>query len=166
VGVIKSRTIAGRFVNAQGGEMDFFVGSTIVLAVWAAIGPLVGVRYGNELSQRSTRRQWLADERTKEWRELLSTLTTSMTTIIRCRQGDRTVEMMKEDLLASVSAGEVLSNRLFIAKEVRRRQPLDSWREALKSFEMDGDPAAFGTKFGRDIQFQIEEGAREDIGRV
>jgi hypothetical protein len=158
--------MTGRFVNTQGGEMDFFVASTIVLGVWAAVGPLVGVRYGNELSQRSTTRQWLADERTKEWRELLNILTTSMTTMIRCRQADRTVEVMKEDLRASVTAGEVLSNRLFIAKEVRRRQLLDRWQEAVKSFEKDGDPAAFGTKFGRDIRFQIEEGAREDISRV
>jgi len=45
--------------------MDFFVGSTIVLGVWAAVGPLVGVRYGDELSQRAKRRQWLADERTE-----------------------------------------------------------------------------------------------------
>ena len=146
--------------------MDFFVASTIVLGIWAAVGPLVGVRYGNELSQRSTRRQWLADERTKEWRELLSTLTTSMTTIIQCRHHDKTVEMMKDNVRASVTAGEVLSNRLFIAKEVRRRQLLDNWRAAQQAFEKDGDPAALGEKFGRDIQFQIEEGAREDIAKV
>jgi hypothetical protein len=146
--------------------MDFFVLSTIVLGVWAAVGPLVGVRYGNELSQRSTRRQWLADERTKEWRELLTTLTTSMTTIIQCKQGEKTIEMMKEDLRASTAAGEALSNRLFIAQEVRRRQLLDRWQEAVKSFGKDGDAEAFGTKFGRDIRFQIEEGARGDIGRV
>ena len=143
--------------------MDFFVISTIVLGVWAAVGPLVGVRYGNELSQRSTRRQWLADERTKEWRELLGTLTTSMTTIIQCRQGERTLEMMKEDLRASVAAGEALSNRLFIAKEVRRRQLLDSWREAVAAFEKDGDPEAFGAKFGRDVRFQIRH--RQGLGR-
>jgi hypothetical protein len=146
--------------------MDFFMWSTIVLAVWAAVGPLVGVRYGNELSQRSARRQWLADERTKEWRELLSTLTTSMTTIIRCRQAEITVEMRKEDLLASIAAGEALSTGLFIAQEVRRRQLLDRWREAVESFGKDGDAEAFGTKFGRDIRFQIEEGARDDIGRI
>ncbi len=137
----------------------------MVLGVWAAVGPLVGVRYGNELSQRSTRRQWLADERTKEWRELLGTLTTSMTTIIQCRQAEGTSETIKEDLRASIAAGEVLSNRLFIAKEVRRRRLLDCWREAVAAFEKDGDSGAFGTKFGRDVRFQIEEGAREDIGK-
>lgn len=146
--------------------MDFFVISTIILGVWAAVGPLVGVRYGNELSQRSTRRQWLADERTKEWRQLLNTLTTSMTTIIQCRHADRTLEMIKEDLRASTAAGEVLSNRLFIAKEVRQRNLLDRWREAVLAFEKDSDPKEFGTKFGRDIRLQIEEGAREDISKL
>jgi hypothetical protein len=146
--------------------MDFFVVSTIVLGVWAAVGPLVGVRYGNELSQRSARRQWLADERTKEWREMLGVLTTSMTTIIRCRQGEKTTEMLKEDVLANMAAGEVLSNRLFIAKEARRRELLEGWREAVSAFDKDGDAEAFGERFGRTIRFQIEEGAREDIGKL
>lgn len=146
--------------------MDFFVVSTIVLGVWAAVGPLVGVRYGNELSQRSARRQWLADERTKEWREMLGVLTTSMTTIIRCRQGEKTTEMLREDVIANIAAGEVLSNRLFIAKEARRRELLEGWREAVSAFDKDGDAEAFGERFGRTIRFQIEEGAREDIGKL
>jgi len=146
--------------------MDFFVISTIILGIWAAVGPLIGVRYGNELSQRSARRQWLADEKAKEWREMLGVLTTSMTTIIQCRQEVRTVEMRKEDLRASTAAGEVLSNRLFVAQEVRRRQLLERWREAVEAFDKDGDPEAFGEKFGRTIRFQIEEGARDDIGKV
>jgi len=29
--------------------MNFFMWSTIILGIWAALGPLVGVRYGNEL---------------------------------------------------------------------------------------------------------------------
>jgi hypothetical protein len=158
--------MAGRFVQQQGGEMDFFVLSTIVLGVWAAVGPLVGVRYGNELSQRSTIRQWLADERTKEWREVLGVLTTSLATIIRCSVGKETFKAIDDELDANVAATEVLSNRLFIAQEVRRRQLLDRWSEAVAAFGKDGDAEAFGTKFGRDIRFQIEEGARDDIRRV
>jgi hypothetical protein len=122
---------------------------TLFLTIWAPVGPLIGLVIGHYLSRSQQRRRWLADERTKEWRELLTTLTTSMTTIIQCRQGGRTVEMMKNHLRASVAAGEVLSNRLLIAKEVRQRQLLDRWHEAVHSFESDGDAEAFGTKFGR-----------------
>jgi len=143
--------------------MDFFVLSTIVLGVWAAVGPLVGVRYGNELSQRSTRRQWLADERTKEWRELLGTLTKSLATIVRCSVAERTFEVRNEELVATVAATEVLTNRLFIAQEVRRRQLLARWSEAVAAFGKDGDAEALGTKFGGEIRFQIEEGARGDM---
>jgi hypothetical protein len=146
--------------------MDFFIVSTIVLGIWAAVGPLIGVRYGNELSQRSTRGQWIADERTKEWRELLGTLTTSLATIVRCSVAERTVEVMKEELVATVAATEVLSNRLFIAQEVRRRQLLSRWSEAVAAFQKDRDAEALGTKFGGDVRFQIEEGARKDMGRV
>ena len=146
--------------------MDPFVLATIVLTVWAAVGP-VGVRYGNELSQRSARRQWLADERTKEWRGLLTVLTTSMVTIVQCNAvGGKTIPMMEADLRANTAAREALSNCLFIAQELRRRVLLDRWNEAVEAFQKDGDPQAFGEKFGRTVRFQIEEGARGDIGKV
>ena len=35
--------------------MDILVGSTIILGIWAAVGRLVGVRYGSELSIRAAR---------------------------------------------------------------------------------------------------------------
>jgi len=146
--------------------MDPFVIATIILTVWAALGPLVGVRYGNELARRSARMQWLADARTKEWRGLLTVLTTSMAIIVQSNISNRTVTMMEADLRANTAAGEALSNCLFIAQEVRRRELLERWNEAVETFRKDGDPKAFGEKFGRTIRFQIEDGAREDIGRI
>ena len=84
--------------------MDPFVIATIILTVWAALGPLVGVRYGNELARRSARMQWLADARTKEWRGLLTVLTTSMAIIVQSNIGNRTVTMMEADLRANTSS--------------------------------------------------------------
>ena len=75
-------------------------------------------------------------------------------------------ETMKENLQASVAAGVVLSNRLFIAQEVRQRNLLERLRDAVAAFEKDGDPVVFGTNFGRDVRFQIEQAARDDISRV
>jgi len=46
-------------------------------------------------------------------------------------------ETMKENLQASVAAGVVLSNRLFIAQEVRQRNLLERWRDAVAAFEKD-----------------------------
>ncbi|MFL6312589.1 MAG: hypothetical protein ACJ71W_10820 [Terriglobales bacterium] len=42
--------------------------------VWAAVGPLIGVRYGQELARRNQKTQWAADSKKKEFKELLSVL--------------------------------------------------------------------------------------------
>ena len=61
---------------------------------------------------------------------------------------------------------EVLRNRLFIAEEVRERRLFDSWNEAVRTLEETKDVTAFADKFGRNVSFQIEEAAREDIEKV
>jgi hypothetical protein len=45
----------------------------INLAIWVAVGPLVGVRYGQELAKRWQREQWIRENRNEECRELLQT---------------------------------------------------------------------------------------------
>jgi hypothetical protein len=68
-----------------GGKCDgFFVLSTIILGVWAPLGPLVGIRYGHELSKRLQREHWLRDNEKQEYREVLRVLTSSFATIVRC----------------------------------------------------------------------------------
>jgi hypothetical protein len=135
----------------------------VMLNIWAAVGPLVGIFIGTYLTQSSQRRQWIADNKVKEWRDLLGTLMTSMTTIIRCSNiAPQTSEVAVEDLRARVAAGEVINNRLFVAREVRQGNILEKWHEAVKIFDENHDPKAFGTSLGK-IQFQIEQGARADI---
>jgi hypothetical protein len=138
---------------------------TVIVAIWGAIGPLVGIFIGSYLVRSHQRRQWIATERVKEWRELLTALTTSLTTMIKCSKVLRTPESIAEDLSAHVAAGEVLGNRLLIAQEVRRRKIMDRWHEAVKVFEENHDATAFGTNFGN-IVFLIEDGARTDVNEV
>jgi hypothetical protein len=52
--------------------MDYFVWATIFLTVWAAIGPLVGIRYGQELAKRWQREHWIAEHKRREFGEILS----------------------------------------------------------------------------------------------
>lgn len=101
----------------------------------------------------------------KEWRELLTTLANSLTTIIRCSTSPQTIEVLNEGIRAHISAGEVLNYRLFIAQVVRQGKIPDRWGDATVAFEKDHDPKAFGTAFGN-IAFLIESMARSDISKV
>jgi hypothetical protein len=138
---------------------------TVILAIWAAVGPLVGIFIGNHLVRSFQRRQWLADERIKEWRELLTVLTASLATITKCNTLPQTIEVLQEGINAHVAAGAVISNRLLIGQEVRRRKIQEKWLEATVTFEKDHDATAFGSRFG-DVTFLIEDSARNDIKNV
>jgi hypothetical protein len=54
--------------------MDPFVISTIILGIWGAVGPLVGIFVGHWLTKRWQREQWIADNQRDEYRKLLAGL--------------------------------------------------------------------------------------------
>ena len=105
--------------------MDKFVWATIILAIWAAVGPLVGIYVGHHLLRSQQRRQWLADNRIQEWREVITTLHKSLVLITQfdavrdLSTIEEKVAAMPAVLDARALALSVLSNRIFIAKEVR-----------------------------------------------
>jgi hypothetical protein len=45
---------------------------TLYLALWAAIGPLVGIAFGNYLTRSSQHTQWLRDRRLEEYKLVLA----------------------------------------------------------------------------------------------
>jgi hypothetical protein len=45
---------------------------------WAAVGPLIGVLVGAYLTGRRQKRDWLADNKKEEYRELLSAMTKAL----------------------------------------------------------------------------------------
>src|ERR1700693_967274 len=101
------------------------MGVTIILAVWAVVGPLVGIYLGHRLLRSQHRRQWLAENRIQEWREIITTLHKSLILITQFDAGrnlstiEEKVAAMPAVLDARAFALSVLSNRIFIAKEVR-----------------------------------------------
>jgi hypothetical protein len=150
--------------------MDF-TWATVILAVWAAVGPLVGIYIGHRLLQDQHRRQWLADNKINEWREVITTLQRSLTTIVAY---DATTHLMtleeKKAAMPSVlsarrDALEVLGNRLFIAKEVRHHLMFDKWHQAVKDFDADHDTAKFGTLNGELVTL-ITQAAKAEMSKL
>ena len=144
---------------------------TIILAVWAAVGPLVGIYMGHRLLRFQQRRQWLADNRIQEWREVITTLTKSLVLITQfdAARNLSTVEEKKAAMPAVLDARavalSVLNNRLFIGKEVRHHQMFDRWKKAVDEFETDHDPGKFGTMLG-ELTNLIGEEAKADINKL
>lgn len=151
--------------------MDFFVWSTIILAVWAAVGPLVGVRYGSELSKRAQREQWINDNAKQECREVLSTLTTAFAVIVRYHavpisgppiSAQDSGEMRERDEVERRSL-ETLHSRLFIADELEKRQIRERWVKAIRQYEDSADHATFSREFGG-ISHEIRKIAGKFMG--
>ncbi len=143
---------------------------TVFLTIWAPVGPLLGILIGHYLTRSQQRRQWVADNEVTEWRELLTTLTTSFIAIVQTDEkiprvpGEEIAEL-KRWLQARTLANEVLTNRIFIAHTVRGWEMFTKWKTALARFDQDHDPETFGTAFG-ELNALILKGARAHIGRV
>jgi hypothetical protein len=55
----------------------------LIFAVWAAVGPLVGIVIGHYLTRSWQRRQWIADNRKEEYRKVLSGLNRLNTLLVK-----------------------------------------------------------------------------------
>jgi hypothetical protein len=146
---------------------------TVFVTIWALvvplIGTLIGVWMGYYFSKSQQRSQWLTDNKVREWQELLTTLTTAFTEIVRTNPSlsteDDKIERMKAHFLAKKMGNDVLIGRLFIAGEEKQYGLYTKWCHALEEFDQDHDPAKFGTAWGK-INALILAGARADIEKV
>ena len=124
---------------------------------------------GHYLSRSQQRRQWVADNEVKEWRELLTTLTTSFIAIVQTveklpKVPGEEIEGLKRGLQARTLASEVLANHIFNAHTLRKEM-FTRWKTALERFDRDYDSETFGTAFG-EFNALILKRARAHIGRV
>jgi len=117
------------------------------------------------------RRQWLAENKVKEWREVITTLQKSLVVITQfdAVRNLSTNEEKKAEMPAVLDARSValsvLNNRLFIATEVRHHKMFDKWKKAVDEFEKDHDPEKFGAQFG-ELNALILVEVRAEVSRL
>ncbi len=126
-------------------NMDVFVISTIILAIWGAVGPLVGVRYGQELVKRWQREQWVRDNRKEEYKGVIEALSSSLAPIMQYYQpkGSRTAEELIAAGKAENNIYEVLGNRIFVAGELDKMGVFDRWSALIGTYEKDRNAETF-----------------------
>lgn len=108
---------------------DFFVWSTIILGIWAALGPLFGVRYGQELAKKWQKQQWISENRKQECRELLNAMAADYHAK-NLASGRGTPEDHARSTEAAVNLLNTFKSRIFIADEIARLKMYDRWSKS------------------------------------
>jgi hypothetical protein len=98
-------------------------------------------------SQESRARR---EERRKEYRELVTTLTQCYLRIVSPYEPPIPVideQMQRQILDAKLESFKVLQDRIAIAQELEETDVLDVWTEAIVSLERNGDSVRFAKRF-------------------
>jgi hypothetical protein len=145
---------------------DIFVWSTIILLIWGAVAPLVGVRYGQELAKRWHDEHWILDNKKAEFREVLQALSAAVGPIIQCGSPGNIVgpEEMRAATLAENAVHAVLENRLFIARELDELHADDRWRVLVDRFGKEKNALTLLKGF-KDISDDIRAAAIGSINK-
>ena len=102
------------------------------------------------LTRESQESRYRRDERRKEYRELVSTLTRCYMRIVYPYEPPIPVideQLQRQILDAKLESFKILQDRIAIAAELEDTDVLDVWTEAIVSLERNGDSDRFAKKF-------------------
>lgn len=144
-------------------------------AIWAAVGPLVGVIIGAWLAGRSQHRQWVRDSKKAEYREVLDALGAYRWMLLdyhaRVAGGvvardPKEVHGLEKDLgEAQVRLHNALNDRLFIRRALVRRHVWEEFQSFVRKLNDVKAPEisqliqALGG-----VRSKIVEAAERDLG--
>jgi heme exporter protein D len=127
-------------------------------AVWAGVGPLIGVLVGGFLTSRIQRRHWLADNKKQEYRELLSVMAAAYGALLKV---SRNFAWNDETKNIQVEVANVLRDRIFTSVEVARSDALKRWVRASETLQ-EGNVKEFRA-LGQQLLDDIRKAALKDI---
>jgi hypothetical protein len=144
-----------------------------IYAVWAAVGPLVGVALGAWLSSRWQRKKWILDNKTAEYRGILDALNSYRSALIEyCalyKIGLVAVpaQKMHDDLVALAKALDAVTNafadRIFTRQAIAESGARNDWSafgEKLHSDKSDLDELV---KLVNNIHGKLVKASQDDL---
>lgn len=113
----------------------------LAFAIWAAVGPLVGLVAGHFLARPWQKKQWRLDNETQEYRELLDALSGAYLSLAKTEllPGTDRVKSTPEPSETEDAAYRLLNDRIFIASKLRGENVLEQWTTACKRFAVGQD---------------------------
>lgn len=129
--------------------VDWYSVGKYISTAWTAIGPLFGVLVGALLARSWDRRKWLNDNRKQEYRELLTALTDSATSLIEQAQSGsfRTFDQDVETQTLYFKTIKLMQDRIFVAEEIARMKLFDRWGNAVEGLKGMKDIKTFEETF-------------------
>jgi hypothetical protein len=143
--------------------MNQYVNWAVLAALWAGVGPLIGVLVGAYLTKRIQRRQWLADNKKDEYRDLLSVISRGYSQFVRLVKAsdawdDSEVNEIKFMVL------DTIQDRIFIADELSELRIFSRWQAAVLALEKNHDEGQFTETVGTLLR-DLRTAALNDITR-
>jgi len=139
-------------------------------AIWAAIGPLVGVVIGAWLAAHWQAKRWIQDNKTAEYRQLLDALQTYRWRLLNhlalVSAGPIYAVDPKEQRAladAEVSLSNCLADRLFVRNQLSRSRVREEFREFQAASRGDRDSISDAIEVLSDFHERILEGAEKDL---
>jgi len=132
---------------------------TLVLSIWAGVGPLVGLMVGHYLIRSWQTRQWILGARKIEFRELLSALSTMSKELLaftatrqfyRGTEWDRLIEAQK-------SAFAIIMDRIYIAEDIKNL----GWGEKFAAIGVGDDQIGVAFPQMQALILEVAETARK-----
>ena len=142
--------------------MDPLLISTIILAIWGALAPILCVRYGHELAKRSQQEHWINDNAKEEYRELLSALFDASNTAVLHRGLGRETTV-DEDSLEERTDHHLYSKlhtRLFISNFIERENIMERWSAAFTEYSKSQNLEAFRKSLRALIETVVDHATR------
>jgi len=135
---------------------------TILAALWAGVGPLVGVLIGAYLTNHIQRRLWLADHKRQEYQELFAVMTNAFTKLLELNNtGSLTVTELNT---IQVQVVNMLHSRLFTSDVVFVDIDLfQEWNKAIEKLKA-GEAKEFSGMIGGLLE-DIRQVALKDLAR-
>ena len=121
--------------------MNWTVFGAYAKGIWAVAGPLVGVLIGAYIANRNLRRHWVADNKLREYQELVTAFTSAFTCMLR--HINPAVGQTGTDIHAVTteenSVVVTISDRVFVQREIRDLRVMDRWLGAREEFHSNYD---------------------------
>jgi hypothetical protein len=124
---------------------------TLILSLWAGVGPLVGLVAGHFLTRSWQAEQWSRDRRWQEYQELLKAVTSAYMAMIRLDAANKAMssmpELVHETETVKHDSFRVIRDRIIIAGELAFADILGEWNAAVVNYDADKQERKFSERF-------------------